>query len=306
MLVIEEIHQNKAVALRLVKRMKTMTALEFFMSLSVKEWQEYMLFFLHQSHDSRNSRVNFKMEVKYWFPLEFGNDRDGSSTEGRTFENLRSEIMPPQKVALSQAVNNLLRIHQKNAAFVESVFTRLSMFTSPDGDEGQMISYDFAILQELIDSDIPKGIKEIVFLALLDLTGIQKPASKAFLKIMLRYREVYKRSDSILTPIMYWLIEEGWYHEAFKTLKYLSQWPQGHGIDESIPKMLKPYVYGRKDQPVTLKYVVEQILPFLDEDVKENLISLLKEGYAKAEDFESISDEKFPADTADRKLINAL
>lgn len=307
--------QNETIALEIVRRMEKMTSLELFLSFSVEEWEEYLLFLIYQSRDSYDAYPvpEMGMEIRYEFPIERSTYTGKgarwleTTTIWRTFQSLREEIMPVQKKQLSQAFNNLLIRHKENADFLRialSCFRHDAGFHNP---EGRMVSYEFSTLHEIIESEVLAiDIKEDFFRLFILLQGLEKPAHKAFLKTLLHYKEVFHDNGTICIQIFYLLFEEGWYKEAFSVMRHLTVWPM-MSFRKSIATMLTSKETGtRVRTPVTVEYVIKEIIPHCNDTVKSNLAAVLKECFVKEEAFKRSSENSFPASQYETFLIEAL
>ncbi len=306
------IKQNKTIAERIIARQKEFeNLLKLLLSLSVEEWEEYLLFILYVNHDSRTKTSNFLFERKYEFLFKLGNDR-GADTFGETFSIFNDTAGPTEKGKLSEAVNNLIKKYVvTEKVFIETLMCTISYYFQYHDKGPVMGTFTFEGLKAVCDTEkISIVVKRDALYMMGQLVGIQQPTRSVLLTALLQYRDLFRRDDETLHIIMYTFLNDGFFEEALYTFTFLSsKWPQAFNVEQKITGIFRhnhESVIGKK---VELIPTVEKILPGLATPIKKKLIKLLKNSCYEMKDFtnaRSLVKTKFPATLEELEFIENL
>lgn len=274
--------------------------------------EEYLLFLIFINHipvRDTNKKM-YKLEVTHSLRYTRTSSRDGN--EDAVYDTLsavRETVTPHLKRTFSLAASNLLEKNRADNLFVEVLFHSLGSFCEPDSSFG-FIAFDFEVLQRVIESpDASRNNKQSALRCMNALTGIDKPARKIIIDLLIDYRDRFKRDDGILELIIYGFMDNDQYTEAVRTLTYLTNnWSQGDYFEHDIAAALQPHRYPNH-YDVTIDKVLNDMLPRMSDPVQKRFIKVLKQYSVSQGEFETASNImrlNFPVTPDQKERIDKL
>lgn len=200
---------------------------------SVEDWQDWVLFLLWHSHDSRSEQQNFNYQERIQLPFELG-DGSGRGSDASVFhatlQSIKKYMMPEKKKLFEQAVNNVLKTYWDEENFLDVLFNEARYY------HGEWFHFSSENLLFLLEKNISEDLFSETLSHLVYLKGANALPKSKITELLCDLRYKYCRDDERLSHVAFAFVDVGRYEDALETMTYIQE------VCESFGSRLESYL----------------------------------------------------------------